>query len=166
MSFRLILAGAPGAGKGTQATTVSERLGIPAISTGEIFRSEMASQSDVGLEAQRYISEGNLVPDSVTNEIVRRRLAQPDAAEGFLLDGYPRTLDQISALDEMLADDGLSIDAMLDIEISDEEIMGRLLKRAEIEDVRTILLKLSRTAFPSIMKLPSQFSMPSGSGES
>ncbi|QRV01818.1 adenylate kinase [Arcanobacterium phocisimile] len=133
MSFRLILAGPPGAGKGTQATTVSERLGIPAISTGEIFRSEMASQSDVGLEAQRYISEGNLVPDSVTNEIVRRRLAQPDAAEGFLLDGYPRTLDQISALDEMLADDGLSIDAMLDIEISDEEIMGRLLKRAEIE---------------------------------
>ncbi|USR79073.1 adenylate kinase [Arcanobacterium pinnipediorum] len=133
MSFRLILAGPPGAGKGTQATTVSERLGIPAISTGAIFRAEMASKSDVGLEAQRYISEGNLVPDSVTNEIVRRRLAQPDATQGFLLDGYPRTLEQISALDQMLSETGLSIDAMVDIEIPDDEIMSRLLKRASIE---------------------------------
>lgn len=91
MSFRLILAGPPGAGKGTQATTVSQQLGIPAISTGEIFRAEIANKSDIGLEAQRYISEGNLVPDSVTNEIVRRRLARPDAVNGFLLDGYPRT---------------------------------------------------------------------------
>lgn len=133
MSFRLILAGPPGAGKGTQATTVSQQLGIPAISTGEIFRAEIANKSDIGLEAQRYISEGNLVPDSVTNEIVRRRLARPDAVNGFLLDGYPRTLEQIDALEAMLAEDGLSIDAMVDIEIPDEEVEGRLLKRAEIE---------------------------------
>lgn len=133
MSFRLILAGPPGAGKGTQATTVSQQLGIPAISTGEIFRAEIANKSDIGLEAQRYISEGNLVPDSVTNEIVRRRLARPDAVNGFLLDGYPRTLEQIDALEAMLAEDGLSIDAMVDIEIPDEEVEGRLLKRAEVE---------------------------------
>lgn len=133
MSFRLILAGPPGAGKGTQATTVSQQLGIPAISTGEIFRAEIANKSDIGLEAQRYISEGNLVPDSVTNEIVRRRLARPDAVNGFLLDGYPRTLEQIDALEAMLAEEGLSIDAMVDIEIPDEEVKGRLLKRAEIE---------------------------------
>lgn len=133
MSFRLILAGPPGAGKGTQATTVSQQLGIPAISTGEIFRAEIANKSDIGLEAQRYISEGNLVPDSVTNQIVRRRLARPDAVNGFLLDGYPRTLEQIDALEAMLAEEGLSIDAMVDIEIPDEEVKGRLLKRAEIE---------------------------------
>ncbi|QJC22292.1 adenylate kinase [Arcanobacterium buesumense] len=133
MSFRLILTGAPGAGKGTQATAVSQELGIPAISTGEIFRAEIAEKSDIGLEAQRYISEGNLVPDSVTNEIVRRRLAQADATNGFLLDGYPRTLEQIDALDQMLADKGEQIDAMIEISIADEEVSHRLLKRAEIE---------------------------------
>ncbi|WP_216381319.1 adenylate kinase [Arcanobacterium phocae] len=133
MSFRLILTGAPGAGKGTQAGAVSEALGIPAISTGEIFRAEIANKSDIGLEAQRYISEGNLVPDSVTNEIVRRRLAQPDALNGFLLDGYPRTLEQIEALDSMLAENDQSMDAMIVIAIPDEEVEGRLLKRAEIE---------------------------------
>ncbi|SDU79435.1 Adenylate kinase [Arcanobacterium phocae] len=133
MSFRLILTGAPGAGKGTQAGAVSEALGIPAISTGEIFRAEIANKSDIGLEAQRYISAGNLVPDTVTNEIVRRRLAQPDTVNGFLLDGYPRTLEQIEALDSMLAENDQSMDAMIVIAIPDEEVEGRLLKRAEIE---------------------------------
>ncbi|WP_216404773.1 adenylate kinase [Arcanobacterium phocae] len=133
MSFRLILTGAPGAGKGTQAGAVSEALGIPAISTGEIFRAEIADKSDIGLEAQRYISAGNLVPDTVTNEIVRRRLAQPDTVNGFLLDGYPRTLEQIEALDSMLAENDQSMDAMIVIAIPDEEVEGRLLKRAEIE---------------------------------
>lgn len=130
MSFRLILVGPPGAGKGTQASIVSEKLGIPAISTGEIFRAEIAKGSDVGEIAARYINDGNLVPDEVTHEIVRRRLAEPDAANGFLLDGYPRTAAQVVELDKILDELGTKIDAIVELSIPDDEILKRLVSRA------------------------------------
>lgn len=133
MSFRFMLVGPPGAGKGTQATIVSERLGIPAISTGSIFRAEIAKGSDIGEIAARYINQGNLVPSDVTDEIVRRRLAEPDAAQGFLLDGYPRNLDQVSALDRILSDMGTKLDAIVAIQVPDEVVVERLLLRAKKE---------------------------------
>ncbi|MFY9263093.1 MAG: adenylate kinase [Arcanobacterium sp.] len=133
MSYRLILVGPPGAGKGTQAKIVSEKLGIPAISTGDIFRAEIKSGSDIGNLAADYIQHGNLVPDEVTDEIVRRRLAQPDAANGFLLDGYPRNTHQVEALDKILDELGTHIDAIVEIVVPDQDIVRRLLSRAKIE---------------------------------
>ena len=94
--MRIVLMGPPGAGKGTQAVVVAEHLGVPHISTGDIFRANVAGGTDLGREAQRYMDAGEYVPDSVTNAMVRDRLVQPDAATGFLLDGYPRTLAQVS----------------------------------------------------------------------
>lgn len=133
MTFRLVLVGPPGSGKGTQATILSERLGIPAISSGAIFRAEIATGSEVGQIAASFIDDGNLVPDDVTNVIVRHRLSQPDVEHGFLLDGYPRNPDQVSKLDEMLAEYGHKLDAVIELTIPDEEIMDRLLHRAEVE---------------------------------
>ncbi len=133
MTFRLVLVGPPGSGKGTQATILSERLGIPAISSGAIFRAEIATGSEVGQIAASFIDDGNLVPDDVTNVIVSHRLSQPDAQQGFLLDGYPRNPDQVSKLDEMLAEYGHRLDAVIELTIPDEEIMDRLLHRAEVE---------------------------------
>lgn len=133
MTFRLVLVGPPGAGKGTQATILSQRLKVPAISSGAIFRAEIASGSEIGQLAAQYINDGNLVPGEVTDQIVRNRLAQPDAAEGFLLDGYPRTLDQVEKLDEILSDLEMNLDAVVELVIPDEEIIGRLLHRAEVE---------------------------------
>lgn len=133
MTLRFTLVGPPGAGKGTQAAIVSERLNIPAISTGDIFRKEIAKGSDIGEIAARYINDGNLVPDEVTDEIVRRRLVEPDAAEGFLLDGYPRTTDQVAALDQTLADMGTKLDAIVAIQVPDDVVVERLLLRAQKE---------------------------------
>ena len=101
--MRLVLLGPPGAGKGTQAREVSARLGIPAVSTGDIFRRNVAAGTPLGVEAKRYLDAGEYVPDSVTNAMVRDRLAEPDAKPGFLLDGYPRTTAQVAELDDMLA---------------------------------------------------------------
>ena len=106
----VILLGPPGAGKGTQASRIAERLGIPAISTGDIFRANMAEGTEIGKQAQAYMDRGEFVPDSVTNAMVKARLAAPDAADGFLLDGYPRSLEQAHVLRDMLLDLGKSID--------------------------------------------------------
>ncbi|MFC5281278.1 adenylate kinase [Arcanobacterium canis] len=130
---RLILVGPPGAGKGTQATFISEALSIPAISTGAIFRKNMSEGTELGKKAQEYTSKGNLVPDEITDAMVRDRLAQDDAKNGFLLDGYPRNLAQVDALDAMLAEKGEAIDVVVEIAIPDEDIVGRLLNRAKIE---------------------------------
>lgn len=127
----IILLGAPGAGKGTQARLIAERLGIPAISTGEIFRSNMASDTELGRRAREYMDRGEFVPDSVTNPMVRARLAAPDTEGGFLLDGYPRTLSQAHVLRDLLADLGKSIDVVLAIEVNENEVVERILKRAE-----------------------------------
>ncbi|MFN8077782.1 MAG: adenylate kinase [Kineosporiaceae bacterium] len=131
--MRLVLVGPPGAGKGTQAKRLAETFGIPAISTGDIFRANIAAGSELGTLAVSYTSAGKLVPDEVTNAMVRDRLAADDVSEGFLLDGYPRNVAQIGALEEILGERGLALDAVLEIAVPDDEVVGRLLKRAEIE---------------------------------
>jgi adenylate kinase len=130
MSRRLVLVGPPGAGKGTQATLLSAQLGIPAISTGDIFRSNVAERTELGQRAQRYMDAGEYVPSEITNEMVRDRLAREDAAGGFLLDGYPRTLDQVHELDAMLAAAGTALDAVVELTADDEVVIERLLGRA------------------------------------
>ncbi len=127
---RLVLLGPPGAGKGTQATRVSAELAVPAISTGDIFRSNVAERTELGQRAQRYMDAGEYVPDEITNDMVRDRLAREDAAEGFLLDGYPRTLDQVRELDAMLAERGVELDAVVELTAEDEVVVQRLLGRA------------------------------------
>ncbi|QNN51416.1 adenylate kinase [Nocardioides mesophilus] len=131
--MRLILMGPPGAGKGTQAKVIAQRLGIPAISTGDIFRANVSEETPLGVEAKRYMDAGEYVPDEVTNAMVRDRIAQADALEGFLLDGYPRTLSQVEELDSMLAEHGQSIDAAVVLTVDQDEIVQRLTHRAEVE---------------------------------
>lgn len=130
MSARMVLLGPPGAGKGTQAARISERLGIPAISTGDIFRANVAGNTELGQQAKKYMDAGEYVPDSVTNAMVKDRLAADDAAQGFLLDGYPRTEAQVHELDAMLAESGLALDVVLEITAEAEVVVQRLLKRA------------------------------------
>ncbi|MFC0673084.1 adenylate kinase [Brachybacterium hainanense] len=126
---RLLIVGPPGAGKGTQAVRIGEALSIPAISTGDIFRANVSQQTELGVLAQSYMDKGEYVPDSVTNDMVRDRLAQADAREGFLLDGYPRTLDQVGALDAILAEAGTALDAVLLLEVDLEAVVARLVAR-------------------------------------
>jgi len=130
---RLIIFGAPGAGKGTQATRIAQSLGIPAISTGDIFRHNIKNETALGLQVKEILASGAYVPDEVTNAIVRDRLAQPDAAAGFLLDGYPRTQAQVAELADMLSTAGTGLDAVLELTVNTDEVVQRLLKRAEID---------------------------------
>jgi adenylate kinase len=131
--MRLILMGPPGAGKGTQAKIISTHYGIPAISTGDIFRANVAGKTELGVEAQRYMDAGEYVPDEVTNAMVRDRLDEDDAQDGFLLDGYPRTLAQVEELDGMLRDRDCSLDAAVALTADLEELVARLLQRAKVE---------------------------------
>ena len=130
MSARLLLIGPPGAGKGTQAQRLSEALGVPAISTGDIFRAHLRDETELGLKAKAYMDAGDNVPDSLTNDLVRDRLSQPDAADGFLLDGYPRTTDQVRALDEFLAEHDASMDVVVELVAEPDIVVERLKKRA------------------------------------
>ena len=118
--MNLILMGLPGAGKGTQAEKIIDAYGIPHISTGDMFRAAMQNETALGLEAKSYMDKGALVPDEVTNGIVKERLAEPDTEKGFLLDGFPRTLDQAKALDAMLKDLNKKIDAVIDIHVGED----------------------------------------------
>lgn len=120
--MKLILLGAPGAGKGTQAEVISEHLNIPTISTGNIIREALKSGTELGLKAKKYIDAGHLVPDEVVIEIIRNRLAESDCQNGFILDGFPRTIPQAEALDRM----GVAIDRVIDIEVADETITQRV----------------------------------------
>ena len=120
--MNIIFLGAPGAGKGTQAEKVAEKLGIPTISTGNIIRAALKDRTPMGLKAQSYLDNGSLVPDDVVIGIVRERLSQDDCKNGFILDGFPRTIPQAEALDEM----GFSIDRVIDIEVADETIFNRM----------------------------------------
>lgn len=129
--MRLILFGPPGAGKGTQAAALVERYGIVHISTGDIFRENVGSETELGLKAKEYMDRGDFVPDEVVIAMVDDRLAHDDAAHGFLLDGYPRTLAQVEALDEILATHGHQLDAVIRLVVDDDELMTRLLQRAE-----------------------------------
>ena len=127
--MNLILMGLPGAGKGTQAEKIIDAYGIPHISTGDMFRAAMQNETALGLEAKSYMDKGALVPDEVTNGIVKERLAEPDTERGFLLDGFPRTLDQAKALDAMLKDLNKKIDAVIDIHVGEEILVERLAGR-------------------------------------
>ena len=130
MSARMVLLGPPGAGKGTQAARIGERLGIPAISTGDIFRAHVAGSTELGRRARAYMDRGEYVPDSVTNAMVADRLAEDDAASGFLLDGYPRTAAQVDALDDMLSERGEALDVVVEITADADAVVERLLGRA------------------------------------
>jgi adenylate kinase len=131
--MRLILMGPPGAGKGTQAKVVAAHYGIPAISTGDIFRANVAGKTPLGVEAQRYMDAGEYVPDEVTNAMVRDRVGLEDAKPGFLLDGYPRTLAQVKELDTILDDYGVELDSVVSLTVDREELVNRLLQRAQVE---------------------------------
>lgn len=124
--MRLILLGAPGAGKGTQAVLLSERFGIPHISTGDIFRNNIKSGTELGKKAKEYIDKGLLVPDELTVDIVKDRLQQPDCNKGFILDGFPRTIPQADFLEKALIEMGVSLDAVLNIHVEDGEIIQRM----------------------------------------
>jgi adenylate kinase len=128
--MKLLLIGPPGAGKGTQASKLSEVFGIPAISTGDIFRANVKNETPLGLEAKSYMDRGAYVPDDLTNKLVRDRLQNPDCANGFLLDGYPRTADQVNELDDILRETDSSLDAVIQLTADTDEVVKRLAKRA------------------------------------
>jgi adenylate kinase len=131
--MRVIIMGPPGAGKGTQARFIAEHFGIPAISTGDIFRVNVSQGTPLGQEAQKYMNAGEYVPDAVTNLMVRNRIDEQDAQAGFLLDGYPRTVAQVEELDSMIAFTGHRLDAVVVLAVDGEEIVQRLLARAQTE---------------------------------
>lgn len=127
---RLLIVGPPGAGKGTQASRISSAYGIPDISTGDIFRANIKNETPLGKQVKAIVDAGDYVPDSLTNQLVTDRLAEDDAANGFLLDGYPRTLAQVDYLDAMLAEQGQRLDAVIQLVADQDEIVARLTKRA------------------------------------
>lgn len=131
--MRLLIMGPPGSGKGTQAVHIARLLEIPAISTGDIFRTNVAEQTPMGRIAREYMDAGEYVPDQVTNAMVRDRLAEPDCANGFLLDGYPRTLQQVDELDQVLAATGADLDAVIELVVEQDVLIDRLLLRARSE---------------------------------
>ncbi len=133
---RLLLIGPPGAGKGTQAVRLAEAFGIPAISTGDIFRSNVKNQTELGQKAKAFMDAGDNVPDSLTNALIRDRLAEADAENGFLLDGYPRTTDQVRELDEFLAGHGAALDVVVEL-VADPDVVVERLRRRAVEQGRS-----------------------------
>ena len=129
--IRILLIGPPGAGKGTQAALLAQHFGIPAISTGDIFRENVRNETPLGLEAKAFMDRGEYVPDSLTNALVRDRLNQEDAVAGFLLDGYPRTIDQVEELDDILEETDKKLDVVVQLTADSEELLRRLSGRAE-----------------------------------
>jgi adenylate kinase len=127
--MRIVLVGPPGAGKGTQATRLAETLRVPHISTGDLFRANISQQTELGKLAKSYMDAGNLVPDEVTIAMAKDRMEQPDAENGFLLDGFPRNVSQAEALDELLESEGIKLDAVLDLEAPEEEVVKRIAGR-------------------------------------
>ncbi|MGI5428009.1 adenylate kinase [Streptomyces sp. CA-179760] len=127
--MRIVLVGPPGAGKGTQAAFLARNLSIPHISTGDLFRANISQQTELGKLAKSYIDAGNLVPDEVTIAMAKDRMEQPDAENGFLLDGFPRNVSQAEALDELLETETMQLDAVLDLEVPEDEVVKRIAGR-------------------------------------
>jgi adenylate kinase len=128
---RLLIIGPPGSGKGTQAEHIARHFGIPAVSTGDIFRTNVSKETPLGKEAGRYLDDGLFVPDHLTNALVKDRLLDEDVKDGFLLDGYPRTAPQVTELDNMLAAQGQRLDAVIELKAPDAELEQRMLLRAK-----------------------------------
>ncbi|HEY7051349.1 MAG TPA: adenylate kinase [Mycobacterium sp.] len=137
--MRVVLLGPPGAGKGTQAAKLADKLQIPQISTGELFRRNITDGTELGLEAKRYLDAGDLVPSELTNALVEKRIDESDAADGFILDGYPRSVEQAQALDRMLAARDTKLDAVVELRVCEEELRKRLKDRGRADDTEEII---------------------------
>ena len=138
--MRVVLLGPPGAGKGTQAVKLAEKLELPHLSTGDLFRENIGNGTELGLKAKSYLDAGDLVPSELTNQLVDDRLNHSDAANGFILDGYPRSVEQAKALHDMLARRGTDIDAVVEFRVSEDELLTRLKGRGRADDTEEIIL--------------------------
>ena len=138
--MRIVLLGPPGAGKGTQAVKLAEKLGIPQISTGDLFRHNITTGTELGLEAKKYLDAGDLVPATLTNALVDDRLDDEDVKDGFILDGFPRSVEQAEALRDMLAKRNLQLDAVLEFRVSEDELLKRLKSRGRADDTEEVIL--------------------------
>jgi adenylate kinase len=136
---RLVLVGPPGAGKGTQATALSEKLGIPHISTGDLFRKNIAEETELGRRVKGILDSGKLVPDEITNQMLVERLEQSDTEDGFLLDGFPRNIGQAELLSKVLADSDQKLDAVVQLQVSEDVLVQRLLGRGRSDDAEDVI---------------------------
>jgi adenylate kinase len=136
---RIVLLGPPGAGKGTQAVKLAEKLGVPQISTGDLFRHNISNGTELGLEAKKYLDAGDLVPATLTNALVDDRLNEADAAAGFILDGFPRSVEQAEALADMLAKRGVQLDAVVEFRVPTDELVERLKGRGRADDTEDVI---------------------------
>ena len=137
--MRIVLLGPPGAGKGTQAVKLAEKLGIPQISTGDLFRHNISTGTELGIEAKKYLDAGDLVPATLTNALVDDRLDDADAADGFILDGFPRSVEQAEALHDMLERRNLKLDAVVEFRVPEDELVERLKGRGRADDTEDVI---------------------------